>query len=455
MPIKNLNNKGIAVVPLAITLVVFAVAGYFAYQKYTVPDNQTAMKEDTSLAANNEEADVLQATTEEQKVLQEVMELAPKGTLTTPKNSIEYVFLPDGNSKYNGRIQVRLKTWNTKMIGLAARLNIDGMLASDYCNTSIGQRCPINTVQVPEKGRVTKLPGVYASYEIKVWSWTKAVQVCQNIKAPQCKNLSMSDVIVPVGWKPSPDGLSIVRVEVEPGFSFKSIRNNPNSVTYNFSITGIGENANILARSMLVNGVKIIRGESFAKSTTQTVYPDINIRGDGVYSFSMEIPNDTLSFYFINKNLINFNNVKSTLASGWKINAKGDGFDKVIVEREKPAASLISISPNAWKFPSYDQEVLVRIEGANKSFIDDFNKNGMLIVNNDGSTKKVNLKMNSNGTLSSYITLNLVKTQKLVFVNLIPQVAEYRYGQSDNKGNYWELLPLAEGGGIKRGSRKE
>ena len=62
MPIKNLNNKGIAVVPLAITLVVFAVAGYFAYQKYSVSDNQTAMKEDTSLAANNEETDVLQAT---------------------------------------------------------------------------------------------------------------------------------------------------------------------------------------------------------------------------------------------------------------------------------------------------------------------------------------------------------------------------------------------------------
>ncbi|NBO17462.1 MAG: hypothetical protein EBV07_01040, partial [Proteobacteria bacterium] len=54
--------KGIAVVPLAIALLVLAVAGYFAYQKYSVSENQTAMKDHTSLAANNEETDVLQAT---------------------------------------------------------------------------------------------------------------------------------------------------------------------------------------------------------------------------------------------------------------------------------------------------------------------------------------------------------------------------------------------------------
>ena len=312
---KILNNKGFSVVHIiVITLVLFIGLGII----YTQVFNKT---EEATLGEKNSNLELL---------TQNTLSSPQSSIATDPSNSVEYVFLPDGNSKYNGIIQVRLKSWNKDMIGLAARLNIDGIISYDYCNSAIGQRCPVVTEEIPEKGRVSRIAGAYATYDKKVWSWTKTVQICQDKNTPQCKNLSIKNIKVPSGWKASSDGLSITRNEVDPIYSFKRIRNFESSELYRFVISGIGEKANILVKSSIVNEIKIVRGESFKNSTTESIKPSIDFRGDGSYSFEFEIPNDALSFYFQNKDLISYKDVKGAPAIGWKINARGDGFDRDI-----------------------------------------------------------------------------------------------------------------------------
>jgi len=331
MPIKNLNNKGIAVVPLAITLVVFAVAGYFAYQKYSVSDNQTAMKEDTSLAANNEETDVLQATSNSKP------------------------FNPNFADVYFKNITGEtFAVWNKKPN--AALVGIGRSYSDRYEDN----------------------PNVDVTDMYNCYFYTRGAKA-QRVSYNGYNFSFYKDVAMfPSDWRAqTPNFLVII-----PESSMVSV--NPNS----------------------------------------PIKP---------------IPNDC------GTNMIIF---RTSIGSG----VISDFYPYLTIQR--PSAS-VRFYTNAYRVPSFDQEIQVDIEGANDVFMDSFRREGINIVSVNGSVKNIKFNVPAKATkFSAKVTVNLNNTKSIQFKNLTPSgINNVQFDSGSGKGDFWVIMKSFNG--IERGPRKD
>lgn len=347
---KYINNKGIGFVPILVSIFVLLIGAGVTYS-YMNKSNDTVLgerKPTEELLSQNSKPGVPDITD-------------PKDPAGVTQNSIQYVFVPNGNSQYNGKIVVQLKTWNKQMQGLAASLNIDGVGAEDFYSPKTGQKSPSRTVQIPEKGRNSRdlSKSIYASYEKDVWSWTNTVSICLKRTSDQCKGLKMTNVSVPKGWKASADGLSISREEVGPTFLLTVLKQNTQDSYVRVGVSGIGVKTFEAVRILQSKGIEISSGES-ADSVRKTILkPTINdIRADGFYSFDIVVPNYALSL-----NMLIDADAKASgkVPSNWKF-SNGTLFERAIAE------DMGTVSLTSSALPAKGERLTFSMKGFGASF---------------------------------------------------------------------------------------
>ena len=339
MPIKNLNNKGIAVVPLAITLVVFAVAGYFAYQKYNVPQDQTAMKEDSSLAANNEEADVLQASAGSGKTINpnlndaliSQIERFPTSYATWSKQSTAAII--GMGSQYNDDFEDNDSTTIYKELkgcyfytrgAKAYKGNFNGRGYTAYTDVVLyagywGGNKNRNLVAVIPNAGVTDLMVRDGS------GVTSIVNDCGSnmllFRGPT--SLSNDAVGRYLGVKLN-YGTAVVDI-VSKG------RQGANEI-FEVKVTGAGKGADSIRNIIFKSGVIRLDGASYS-SARYTILKPITYEevGGGAFTFTVTALPNTLTFY-VNAGTnasISIDAKPGKIPAGWKINNKMDGLDRI------------------------------------------------------------------------------------------------------------------------------
>ena len=337
MSIKNLNNKGIAVVPLAITLVVFAVAGYFAYQKYNVPQDQTAMKEDSSLAANNEEADVLQAT-------------AGSGKTINPN-------LNDALISQIERFPTSYATWSKQstaaIIGMGSQYNDD---FEDNDSTTIYKElkgCYFYTRGAKAYRGNFNGRGYTAYTDVVLYAGYWGGNKNRNLVAV-IPNAGVTDLMVR-------DGSGVTSIVNDCGSNMLLFRG-PSSVTneainnylgnkvnygtavvdivskgrqganevFEVRVNGAGKGAGAIFAIIKEKGVVRLDGPNFQQAKYTILKPEVKSQV-GYFTFDVVALPNTLNFY-VNAGTnasINIDAKPGKIPAGWKINNKMDGLDRI------------------------------------------------------------------------------------------------------------------------------
>jgi len=144
----------------------------------------------------------------------------------------------------------------------------------------------------------------------------------------------------------------------------------------------------------------------------------------------------SLEFVDLKPEIVYLESVSDVSKHYWKINDSKTGLDRgpAIEAAVKPPEAYGSAKfvANAWNYPSYDHPIDLTISG-NNEFRDTFNANGIIITNTDGSQKKLDLKLDASGNLTTQIVLNLKKTKSIEFIGLKPDIT---YLESSSF-NYW------------------
>jgi len=304
--LKKINNHGFSVIHITVFIFALLMGVFGIYAFY----NNFSLNSVLSWNTNNT-----------------VAQLPTGVNKTAPQNSIQYVFVKNGDSKYNGRILIQLKSWNKQMQGLAARINIDGVQIEEYCSFT---KCPIYKTEIPPKGNTGRdlSKSIYVTYSVAVNSSTRVVSICQNKNASECKGLDMTDVGVPFGWKPGPDGLSIVRESEQAVVDVNLVRTVNNQQTFDVVIKGVGEGANSIVKTLRLRGLKRIDGKNYTSAKTTVLKPQVQV-GDGFFRFSVVALPQTLTFYADSMDR-NVDAVPGKIPSGWKLNSNKDGIDRDI-----------------------------------------------------------------------------------------------------------------------------
>ena len=413
----KISNKGFGFLPVLLLSLLVGVLSLIGYKFYT-SDSDNVLQMKSSISTKNQ------------------------------SNGYDVELTYIGSDKYQTGKIVLILTNRGEVIHESVRnfstiLRTSGVIVEEFCVTAV---CPKSKIVKPSVKSINR--GL--QFEIPVTPLVKKISFDAGKSIDANLESSWDNSGVTNMWVVGTEGLN--RFEIlrknQPttiGVYLRSANSSRGQENYEVYINGIGDDTAELIRTIRTSGIS--RMDMVGSNLRTVVLKPAVTYANGQGRFNITALNNTRTFYVNSSRKLNMD--INPIPAGWVKNKNGDGIDRVALE----TLADITFAASPWQYPSYNQEIDLIIRRANKPFIDTFNKNGMLIVNNYGSTRKLSLKISPDGYLKTRITLNIVKTQKLVFVNLIAEGGREYLQSNYDGGNYWELIPNTEGGGIKRGSR--